>query len=91
MTHPSLRSPASSHPYFDAKSDQSNPTWYMVSVRFIARLQHPVTLSFIKSLVGKAAPPGPISYIGAAGLKAIQSMALINRGRLSGFEEREIG
>ncbi|TXT05985.1 hypothetical protein VHUM_03746 [Vanrija humicola] len=81
--YPDSDSPTSSHPYYDAKSDESNPTWYMVSVRFIKRLEHPVTLSSVKSLVGKTAPPEPISYIGTAGLKAIQNMALINRGRLS--------
>jgi hypothetical protein len=58
----------------------------MVSVKFIRRLEHPVTLAFIKSLVGLAAPPVGIEYIGDKGLKALQSMALVNRGRLSELE-----
>lgn len=56
----------------------------MVSVKFIRRLSNPVTLSFVKSLIGASAPPKGIEYIGDDGLKAIQSMALVNRGRLSG-------
>lgn len=55
----------------------------MVSVRFVRRLKYPVTLAFVKSLVGLAEPPEGIEYIGKDGLKAIQGMALINRGRLS--------
>lgn len=57
----------------------------MVSVKFIRRLKYPVTLAFVKSLVGKTEIPEGIEYIGKEGLKAIQSMALINRGRLSEF------
>lgn len=55
----------------------------MVSVRFVSRLEHPVTLSFIKSLVGLSSPPAGVEYIGKDGLKAVQSMTLVNRGRLS--------
>lgn len=74
---------SSAHPYFDAKTDKDSPTWYMVSVRFLERLPHPVTLSAVKSLVGLTAVPAGIEYIGVGGLKAVQGMALINRGRLS--------
>lgn len=57
----------------------------MVSVRFVERLPHPVTLAGVKSLVGLTAPPEGVAYIGEDGLKAVQGMSLINRGRLSEF------
>lgn len=60
----------------------------MVSVRFLERLPHPVTLAAVKSLVGLAAPPDGVGYIGVEGLKAVQGMALINRGRLSAWLQR---
>ncbi|BEJ13687.1 hypothetical protein CspHIS471_0308610 [Cutaneotrichosporon sp. HIS471] len=71
------------HPYFDAKSDKNSPTWYMVSVTFIERLAYPVTLALVKSLIGLMEPPEGVAYIGEEGLKGLQGMALINRGRLS--------
>lgn len=73
----------SSHPYYDPKSDKDAPTWYMVNVRFVSRLKHPVTLAWVKKLAGAAEPPEGVSYIGAKGLKAIKEMPLVNRGRLS--------
>nr|XP_019050804.1 hypothetical protein I302_01247 [Kwoniella bestiolae CBS 10118]OCF29734.1 hypothetical protein I302_01247 [Kwoniella bestiolae CBS 10118] len=74
------------HPYFDPKTDESNPTWYMVDVKFIRRLAHPPTLALIKhlaSLASSASIPDEISYIGKEGLEAIGAMQLVNRGRLS--------
>jgi protein phosphatase-4 regulatory subunit 3 len=55
----------------------------MVNVKFVRCLEHPVTLAFVKSLLGLSSPPAGIEYIGAKGLKGIQGMALVNRGRLS--------
>lgn len=55
----------------------------MVDVRFVARLQHPVTLAWVKKLAGLAAPPDGVAYIGPGGLQAIKDMPLVNRGRLS--------
>ncbi|TXT06627.1 uncharacterized protein COLE_05958 [Cutaneotrichosporon oleaginosum] len=81
--YPDCEGDMDNHPYFDAKSDQENPTWYMVSVRFVERLAYPVTLANVKSLIGLSSPPDGVAYIGTEGLKAVQSMALINRGRLS--------
>ncbi|WVQ95335.1 hypothetical protein IAU59_002431 [Kwoniella sp. CBS 9459] len=74
-----------SHPYFDPKTKQDNPTWYMVDVKFTRRLPHPPTLSLIKVLAAlpPSALPDEISYIGQDGLKAIAGMQLVNRGRLS--------
>ncbi|KAL7422964.1 hypothetical protein Q5752_002262 [Cryptotrichosporon argae] len=71
------------HPYYDPKSTEASPTWYMVSVRFKRRLANPVTLAGIKALVSHPAPPAAVGYIGADGLGAIRRMALVNRGRLS--------
>jgi predicted RNA-binding protein with PUA-like domain len=36
------------HAGFDPKSDESSPTWYMVDLRAVAQLTHPVTLAQIK-------------------------------------------
>ncbi|GMK56689.1 hypothetical protein CspeluHIS016_0305290 [Cutaneotrichosporon spelunceum] len=71
------------HPYFDARSDPEHPTWFMVTVAFRERLAHPVTLAGVKSLVGLSTPPDGVAYIGESGLRAVQGMALVNRGRLS--------
>lgn len=72
-----------SHPYYDPKSSKDSPTWYMVNVRFVSRLKHPVTLAWVKKLAGLNKPPEGVAYIGAEGLKAIKEMPLVNRGRLS--------
>ncbi|OCF35897.1 hypothetical protein I316_02391 [Kwoniella heveanensis BCC8398] len=73
------------HPYFDPKSNEGTPTWYMVNVKFVERLPHPPTLALIKVLAAlpSSALPEEISYIGEDGLKAIAGMQLVNRGRLS--------
>ena len=34
---------------YDPKSDRDNPTWYMVDLRAVAQLTHPVTLAQIKA------------------------------------------
>ncbi|KAI0082550.1 DUF55-domain-containing protein [Panus rudis PR-1116 ss-1] len=80
----------SEHPYFDAKTDKSDPKWYMVDVTFKSRAKHFIPLSLIKhlaSLSGSstslADPPEEVAYIGRSGMKAIREMALVNRGRLS--------
>ncbi|KAK1923178.1 EVE domain-containing protein [Papiliotrema laurentii] len=72
-----------SHPYFDAKSDKDNPTWYMVDVRFTSRLTHPPTLALIKHLTSLPSLPAQVEYISPEGLKALKEMPLVNRGRLS--------
>lgn len=55
----------------------------MVNVRFVRRLEHPVTLAWVKKLAGLSEPPEGVKYIGKEGLKAIKEMPLVNRGRLS--------
>lgn len=74
-----------SHPYYDPKSKEEDPTWYMVSVRFISRLPHPPSLALVKFLATASTMPDEVKYIGDEGFKAVQQMQLVNRGRLSMF------
>jgi hypothetical protein len=73
------------HPYFDEKTDKDLPTWMMVDVKFIQRLAYPPTLALVKHLATLDSLPEGIAYIGDNGLKAVQSMHLVNRGRLSEY------
>ncbi|CDO73841.1 hypothetical protein BN946_scf185015.g170 [Trametes cinnabarina] len=73
----------SSHPYYDPKTDKENPKWYMVDVTFVRRAPHFVPLSLLRGIATSSEPPREVSYIGAEGVKAIQNMALVTRGRLS--------
>ncbi|KAJ7927586.1 PUA-like domain-containing protein [Mycena leptocephala] len=63
----------SSHPYYDPKSKQDDPKWFMVDLTFGSRAQH-----FHLAL----APTG-LEYLGDAGVAAIKGMDLVTRGRLS--------
>lgn len=38
--------------YFDAKSDPTNPRWILVDIKYIAHLEHPVTLPQLKQAPG---------------------------------------
>ena len=38
-----------SHDYYDAKSDQATPTWFMIDVRAVSAFKTPVTLPQIKA------------------------------------------
>jgi predicted RNA-binding protein with PUA-like domain len=40
------------HEYFDPKSDEANPTWYMVDVRFVERFRELVPLATLKATPG---------------------------------------
>ncbi|WRT70838.1 uncharacterized protein IL334_007837 [Kwoniella shivajii] len=73
------------HPYYDPKTKKDQPTWFMVNVKFIQRLDYPPTLSLIKYLASLSTSilPDEISYIGKDGSNAIGNMQLVNRGRLS--------
>ncbi|ORY28039.1 EVE domain-domain-containing protein [Naematelia encephala] len=72
-----------SHPYYDPKTSQSSPTWYMIDVRFLSRLQYPPTLALIRYLASSTSLPDEVQYIGQKGFQALKGMALVNRGRLS--------
>ncbi|KAJ8502495.1 hypothetical protein ONZ45_g11711 [Pleurotus djamor] len=74
-----------SHPYYDAKTKQDNPKWYMVDLTFVERAKHFIPLSvlrYIADSVPTALDP-EIEYIGEDGVEAIKNMDLITRGRLS--------
>lgn len=71
----------SSHPYYDPKSDESKPTWFMVDVKFVMRLPHFVPLRVLQDLTNnKLEVP---DYISTEDLQSIKAMPLLNRGRLS--------
>jgi hypothetical protein len=73
----------SEHPYFDPKTNKEEPTWYMVSVKFLSRLSHPPSLALVKYLASSSTLPDEVKYIGEGGYKAVKEMQLVNRGRLS--------
>ncbi|KZP00331.1 DUF55-domain-containing protein [Calocera viscosa TUFC12733] len=72
-----------SHPYFDPKTDKDKPKWYMVDIRFVSRANHLVSLPLLKHLATLPEPPSNLPYLKEQHLKAIKSMALLTRGRLS--------
>ncbi|CAE6422191.1 unnamed protein product [Rhizoctonia solani] len=88
------------HPYYDPKSSsrdpKSEPTWWMVELRFKSRLKHFVSLAILRSItsatsvedlaqLGTDSEDGQnqLSYLTPVDLKALREMPLINRGRLS--------
>ena len=64
-------------PGFDPKSDPTNPKWLCVDVKFIRAMRREVTLSELRR---EAAGDG---VTGADGAKALASMTLLHRARLS--------
>ncbi|KAI0774739.1 DUF55-domain-containing protein [Trametes elegans] len=72
-----------SHPYYDPKTDEENPKWYMVDVTFGRQTPHFIPLSLLRSIAAATEPPEEVAYIGVGGVKAIKEMALVTRGRLS--------
>ncbi|KAK0447770.1 PUA-like domain-containing protein [Armillaria borealis] len=79
----------SSHPYFDPKSDKEKPKWFMVDLKFTARAQHFVPLSFLRyvgsHMISQSIEsiPETVRYISQSDVEAIRSMDLVTRGRLS--------
>ncbi|KAF7351209.1 Autophagy-related protein [Mycena sanguinolenta] len=75
----------SSHPYFDPKSKQDDPKWYMVDLTFALRAQHFVPLTLLRFIADSSSdsPPAGLEYLGDAGVAAIKGMDLVTRGRLS--------
>ncbi|KAF6749006.1 PUA-like domain-containing protein [Ephemerocybe angulata] len=82
----------SEHPYYDAKSDKTNPKWYMVDLTFTSRAAHFVPLALLRYIASVPLPksgdtvPGLIpelSYLPRASVLALQGMGLVTRGRLS--------
>ncbi|KAI0304168.1 PUA-like domain-containing protein [Russula brevipes] len=72
------------HPYYDPKSDETNPKWFMVDVKFISRAVHFVPYPLLREIAaGRVTLSAGIEYIGEEGMKAIKDMDLVRRGRLS--------
>jgi len=75
----------SSHPYYDPKSKEADPKWFMVDLTFGSRAKHFVPLKLLRFIVDapSASPPAGLEYLGDDGVAAIKSMDLVARGRLS--------
>jgi len=71
------------HPYYDPKSKEESPTWYMVDVEFEQRLKHMVSLKTLQALASHTKPPSELEYLSQEQLDAIKDMVLLKRGRLS--------
>ncbi|KAJ6627822.1 PUA-like domain-containing protein [Mycena sp. CBHHK59/15] len=73
------------HPYYDAKTKQDDPKWYMVDLTFASRAMHFVPLTLLRYIADSASttPPAGLEYLGDSGVAAIKSMDLVTRGRLS--------
>ncbi|KAN0131374.1 DUF55 domain containing protein [Lactarius tabidus] len=71
------------HPYYDPKSEESNPKWFMVDVKFVSRVTHFVPYPLLRKIAANGAPPAGLEYIGEKEVSAIKDMELVRRGRLS--------
>ncbi|KAI0004950.1 PUA-like domain-containing protein [Russula compacta] len=72
------------HPYYDSKSDETNPKWFMVDVKFISRVAHFVPYPLLREIAaGRVTVSDGIEYIGEEGVRVIKEMDLVHRGRLS--------
>ncbi|KAK0545833.1 hypothetical protein OC846_005509 [Tilletia horrida] len=74
------------HPYFDPKTDQANPKWFMVNCTFKSRLSHFVPLALLQHISSASLTSDQkkdVAFLSPDHIKAIGSMALLNRGRLS--------
>ena len=65
------------HERYDHKSDPANPKWVCVDVKFVREMKREVTLAELRQ---EATGTGAT---GADGAKALASMTLLNRARLS--------
>lgn len=72
------------HPYYDAKSNEADPTWYMVELRFVSHLPHLVSLKLLQFLASLETPPECLEYLTQAHLDGIKvSYFLLPLSRLS--------
>ncbi|EKM80002.1 hypothetical protein AGABI1DRAFT_127681 [Agaricus bisporus var. burnettii JB137-S8] len=83
--YPDYTSWDESHPYYDPKSEKDKPKWYMVDLEFTARAKHFIPLTLFRHIASLATdePPTEVGYIGEDGIRAIKTMNLVTRGRLS--------
>ncbi|KAJ7778302.1 DUF55-domain-containing protein [Mycena metata] len=75
----------SSHPYYDPKTKQDDPKWFMVDLAFGSRTQHFIPLALLRFIADSpsVSPPAGLEYLGDDGVAAIKGMDLVTRGRLS--------
>jgi hypothetical protein len=58
---------------FTQKSDETNPKWFMVDVKFISRAAHFVPYPLLREIAaGHVIQSAGIEYIGEEGMKAIK-------------------
>jgi len=70
----------SGHPYFDPKSDEKSPKWYMVDVKFLSKLPHFVPLKLLQSITTLTYESLP-SYLTPDHRAAIKAMPLLAKGQ----------
>ncbi|KAJ7634861.1 DUF55-domain-containing protein [Roridomyces roridus] len=73
----------SSHPYYDPKSKEAEPKWFMVDLSFGSRAKHFVPLKLLRLITDASSAPAGLDYLGDDEIAAIKSMDLVTRGRLS--------
>jgi hypothetical protein len=58
------------------KTDQQDPKWYMVDVKFVSPARHFVPLALLRHIADDPSPSPPtcLDYIGDAGVKAIKGL-----------------
>ncbi|KAK9457414.1 PUA-like domain-containing protein, partial [Dipodascopsis uninucleata] len=66
------------HPYYDPKSDESKPKWFMVDVEYVEPLRRFISLEELKNHVAEHGSKSPLA-----------DMALLRRSRLSVSPVRE--
>ncbi|KAH6902828.1 PUA-like domain-containing protein [Coprinopsis sp. MPI-PUGE-AT-0042] len=74
-----------SHPYYDPKSDEAKPKWFMVELTFKSRPKHFIPLALLKFIAASkgSEPPEGLDYLSEDDLQAVRGMDLVTRGRLS--------
>ncbi|KAJ7359340.1 DUF55-domain-containing protein [Mycena albidolilacea] len=74
-----------SHPYYDPKSKQNDPKWFMVDLTFESRAQNFVPLTLLRFIADSSSvsPPTGFEYLGDVGVSAIKEMDLFTRGCLN--------
>ncbi|KAI0307225.1 PUA-like domain-containing protein [Multifurca ochricompacta] len=72
------------HPYYDPKSEEANPKWFMVDVKFISRASHFVPYRLLRQIAASNVTlPTGLEYLGEKDARVVKDMDLIRRGRLS--------
>ncbi|SNX87263.1 uncharacterized protein MEPE_05973 [Melanopsichium pennsylvanicum] len=89
QSYPDASAFDSKHAYYDPKSDETSPKWWLVDVEFVEKLDRLVPLGLLQKIAGKAdgglskEERAQVGYLTDEELGSIKDMALLNRGRLS--------